>query len=80
MAEVLAIAFMGGVAAAANESGWSLLLFPELAALSHDVLTRPRGKWASQPIRLIATAPGAGMDAPLRSPALGAAPGGYVRG
>ena len=55
MAEVLAIAFMGGVAAAANEGGWSLLLFPELAALSHDVLTRPRGKWASQPIRLIAT-------------------------
>jgi hypothetical protein len=55
MAEVLAIAFMGGIAAAANRSGLSLLLFPELAALSHDVLTRPRGKWASQPIRMIAT-------------------------
>jgi hypothetical protein len=55
MAEVLAIAFMGAIAAAANRAGLSLLLFPELAALSHDVLTRPRGKWASQPIRMIAT-------------------------
>ncbi len=54
-AEVLAIAFMGGVALAANKTGLSLLLFPELAALSHDVLTRPRGKWASQPIRMVAT-------------------------
>ena len=34
-----------------------LLLFPELAALSHDVLTRPQGKWASQPLRLILTPP-----------------------
>jgi hypothetical protein len=40
-AEVLAIAFMGGVALAANKTGLSLLLFPELDALSHDVLTRP---------------------------------------
>lgn len=55
MAEVLAIAFMGGIAAAAYRTGLSLLLFPELAALSHDVLTLPRGKWASQPIRIIAT-------------------------
>ena len=31
------------------------LLFPELGALSYDVLTRPGGKWASQPWRLIAT-------------------------
>lgn len=54
-AEVLAIAFMGGIAAAAHKTGLSLLLFPELAALSYDVLTRPRGKWASQPIRMIAT-------------------------
>jgi hypothetical protein len=55
MAEVLAVAFMGGIVAAANNTGLSLLLFPELAALSHDVLTRPRGKWTSQPMRMIAT-------------------------
>jgi hypothetical protein len=53
--ELLAIAFMGLIAAAANKTGVTLLLFPELAALSHDVLTRPQGKWASQPLRLILT-------------------------
>lgn len=55
IAEVLAVAFMGAVAAAAHRTGVNLLLFPELAALSHDVLTRPRGKWASQPWRMILT-------------------------
>ena len=53
--ELLAITFMGFVAAAAHRTGITLLLFPELAALSHDVLTRPHGKWASQPLRLILT-------------------------
>lgn len=46
---------MGIVAFAAHLTGIYLLLFPELAALSHDVMTRPRGKWASQPWRLILT-------------------------
>jgi hypothetical protein len=55
LAEVLAVLFMGLVAAVAHTTGVSLLLFPELAALSHDVFTRPRGKWASQPFRLILT-------------------------
>ena len=55
LAELLAIAFMGSVAVAAVSTGVTLLLFPELAALSHDVLTRPYGKWAQQPLRLIAT-------------------------
>jgi hypothetical protein len=54
-AELLAVCFMGAVAAAAHRTGVNLLLFPELAALSHDVLTRPRGKWASQPVRMILT-------------------------
>ena len=53
--ELLAITFMGLVAPAAHRTGVTLLLFPELAALSHDVLTRPHGKWASQPLRLILT-------------------------
>jgi hypothetical protein len=55
IAELLAVSFMGAVAAAAHGTGVNLLLFPELAALSHDVLTRPRGKWASQPVRMIVT-------------------------
>jgi hypothetical protein len=54
-AEALVIAYMGIIAFAAHLSGIYLLLFPELAALSHDVLTRPKGKWANQPLRLILT-------------------------
>jgi CBS-domain-containing membrane protein len=46
---------MGAVALAAHLTGIYLLLFPELAALSHDVLTRPQGKWASQPWRIVLT-------------------------
>jgi hypothetical protein len=53
--ELLALTFMAAVAAAAQRTGVTLLLFPELAALSHDVLTRTRGKWARQPLRLILT-------------------------
>jgi hypothetical protein len=53
--ELAAVLYMGIVGFAAHTSGVSLLLFPELAALSHDVLTRPRGKWASQPWLLILT-------------------------
>jgi len=55
MAEALAVIYMGIIAFAAHASGVSLLLFPELAALSHDVFTRPKGKWASQPWRLVVT-------------------------
>lgn len=54
-AEIMAIVFMGLITLAANRTGVTLLLFPELAALSHDVFTRPAGKWASQPFRLIIT-------------------------
>jgi hypothetical protein len=53
--ELVAIVFMGLIAEAAHKTVVTLLLFPELAALSYDVLTRPQGKWASQPLRLILT-------------------------
>lgn len=53
--EILVIAFMGIVTVVAHTSGLTLILFPEIAALSHDVLTRPRGRWASQPVRLVLT-------------------------
>ncbi len=47
---------LGYVAVAAQCNGWHYyLFFPGLAALSHDVLTRPWGKWAGQPGRLIVT-------------------------
>src|ERR1700761_895607 len=53
--ELLAIVFMGMVALAAETTGFMLLLFPELAALSHDIMVRPHGKWGSQPLRLVLT-------------------------
>lgn len=52
LAETVALAY---IVVAAQCDGWHYLLFPGLAALSHDVLTRPWGRWASQPGRLIAT-------------------------
>jgi HPP family len=55
LAEVLVVTYMGIIAFAAHLTGIYLLLFPELAALSHDVMTRPRGKWASQPWRIVLT-------------------------
>jgi HPP family len=55
LAEVLVVSYMGVVALAAHLTGIYLLLFPELAALSHDVMTRPQGKWASQPWRIVLT-------------------------
>lgn len=58
--EALALAC---VVVAAQCHGEHYLFFPGLAALSHDVLTLPWGKWASQPGRLVVT------------PALGAALG-----
>ena len=44
---------MGLIALAAHLSGMAVVLFPELAALSHDVLVRPNGEWARQPAQLI---------------------------
>jgi hypothetical protein len=53
--EGVAVLYIVAIAAAAQRSGWHYLLFPALAALSDDVLTRPWGKWASQPGRLVIT-------------------------
>lgn len=53
--EVAAVLYVVTLAVTAQCSGWHYLLFPALAALSQDVLTRPCGKWASQPARLIIT-------------------------
>jgi hypothetical protein len=48
-AEVLALAYIAIIAEVAIASGAFYILFPELAALSHDIFTRPRGSWASAP-------------------------------
>lgn len=53
--ECLAVMYMVANAAAAQYGGGYYLLFPGLAALSHEVLTRPWGKWACQPGRLVLT-------------------------
>ena len=53
--EAVALLYIVAIALAAQFSGWYYLLFPELGAVSHDVLTRPWGKWASQPARLVLT-------------------------
>jgi hypothetical protein len=45
--------FMGVIAFVAHHTGMAVVLFPELAALSHDVLVRPRGEWARQPVQLV---------------------------
>jgi hypothetical protein len=55
LAEVLVVSYMGAIGLAAHLTGIYLLLFPELAVLSHDVMTRPQGKWASQPGRIVLT-------------------------
>jgi CBS-domain-containing membrane protein len=55
LAEVLVVSYMGLIVFASHLTGIYLLLFPELAALSHDVFTRPQGKWASQPWRIVLT-------------------------
>ena len=47
--------YMSGVALCGLSTGNPYFLFPELAALSHDVLTRPWGRWARQPILLVVT-------------------------
>ncbi len=55
LAEALAIVYMAVIAASANALHLFYILFPELGALSIDVLTRPWGKWAKSPWKLVAT-------------------------
>src|SRR5262245_54826911 len=50
-AESLAVMFSGGIGFAADTTGISLILFPEIAALAFDVFSRLRGKWATKPPR-----------------------------
>ncbi len=55
LGEMATALYMGGVAEAALVTGISYLLFPELAALSYAVFTRPRGAWARAPLLMVVT-------------------------
>jgi hypothetical protein len=60
-AEGIAMLYIGLIALIAGVSGAFYILFPELGALSHDVMTRPRGTWAEAPFLLAITPPLAGV-------------------
>lgn len=51
----LSVVFLAVVAKAALWTGVFYVLFPELAALSYDVFTRPAGPWARAPLMLAIT-------------------------
>jgi hypothetical protein len=54
-AEIAALIYIAIIAEIAVATGAFYIMFPELGALSHDVLTRPRGTWASTPLLLAVT-------------------------
>jgi hypothetical protein len=51
----LAVAYIGDISLTASATSAFYLLFPELGALSYDVLGWPRGRWASAPTLLAIT-------------------------
>jgi len=54
-AEFLAGLYVGIIASIAWLTGAAYAMFPEMGALSYDVLGRPRGRWARAPIYLALT-------------------------
>ncbi len=53
--ELIALAYIAVIAWIASATGAFYVLFPELGALSHDVMTRPHGTWARAPLMLAIT-------------------------
>lgn len=53
--ELIALVYIAIIAEIACATGAFYVLFPELGALSHDVMTRPRGTWANAPLLLAIT-------------------------
>lgn len=53
--ELIALVYIAIIAEIACATGAFYVLFPELGALSHDVMTRPRGTWANAPALLAIT-------------------------
>lgn len=55
LGEVIAGAFIGGIAWMAQATGVPYILFPEIGALAYDIFVRPNGTWAKALLMLIAT-------------------------
>jgi hypothetical protein len=60
-ADLLALIYIGIVATVASVTGAFYVMFPELAALSWDVMEQPRGRWAGSPLLLTLTPPITGL-------------------
>lgn len=52
---LLPIIYLSGLAKAADFTGVTYLMFPELAALAYDMLSRPNGTWARSPAMVAIT-------------------------
>jgi hypothetical protein len=61
MADALALFYIGVIATVASLTGAYYVMFPELGALSWDVMEHPRGRWASSPWMLALTPPLTGI-------------------
>jgi len=55
LADALALIYIGVIASVASLTGAFYVMFPELGALSWDVMEHPRGRWASSPSMLALT-------------------------
>jgi hypothetical protein len=60
-ADLLALIYIGVIATVAGVTGAFYVLFPELAALSWNVMEQPRGRWAASPLLLALTPPLTGL-------------------
>jgi hypothetical protein len=54
-ADVATAIYIAVVAVIAQGTGLFLVFFPELGALSHDIMRRPQGTWATAPVLLVVT-------------------------
>jgi hypothetical protein len=54
-ADIVAILYIGVIATVASVTGAFYVMFPELGALSWDVMEQPNGRWASSPALLALT-------------------------
>ena len=55
LGEAVTIIYIAAIGFVAQFTGFAYILFPELGALSHDILKRPHGTWARAPLMLVVT-------------------------
>lgn len=58
---MLAVGYCSLLGGLSTQPGWGFLLFPELGPLAVTVLSRPYGRWASSPWRLVGVPTAAAM-------------------